>query len=53
MRSLRVVVDLHLAVYNMKVLGVVMETLEWVPFSLLSAYRIFRTADVRKVCAMF
>ena len=45
MRSLRIVVDLHVAVNNIKVLGVVVETLEWVPFPVLLGYQIFRTAD--------
>ena len=36
MLSHRIVVDLHVAVNSMKVLGVI-ETLEWVPFPLLSA----------------
>ena len=53
MRSLPIVIDLHVAVNNTKVVAVVMETLEWVPFPLLSGYQIFRIADCIKVSAMF
>ena len=42
--SLRTVVDLHVAVNTVKPLSTAMETLEWVPFALLSAYKIFSIA---------
>jgi hypothetical protein len=42
--SLRTVVDLHVAVNTIKPLSTALETLEWVPFALLSAYKIFSIA---------
>jgi hypothetical protein len=53
MLSLHIVVDLHVAVNSTQVLLVVVETLECVPFPLLSGYEIFRIADGIRLCAIF
>jgi len=37
------IVDLHVAVNSKKSLSDAMETQQWVPFALLSSYKIFRT----------
>lgn len=42
MRSLCIVVELHVAVNNIKTLRVAMVTQEWVPFGLLSSDIIYR-----------
>ena len=44
MRSVCIVVDLHVSVTSMKPFSVAMEKQQWVPFALLSSYKIFRTA---------
>lgn len=44
MHSLYIVVDLHVAVNNIKPLTVAMEMQEWVLFALLSSYKVFLTA---------
>ena len=36
--------DLHVAVNSTKAFSDAMETQQWVPFALLSSYKIFRTA---------
>ena len=36
--------DLHVAVNSKKSFNDAMETQQWVPFALLSSYKIFRTA---------
>jgi len=51
-------VDLHVAVNNMKLLTVALETKEWAPFAILLIYEIFPTAvnNIYKVissCEMF
>jgi hypothetical protein len=38
------IVDLHIAVNNVKPLGVTMEMQEWVLFALWSSYKVFLTA---------
>lgn len=38
------IVELHVAVNNIKPLSYAMETQEWIPFALLPSYKIFRTA---------
>jgi predicted metal-binding protein len=52
------IVDLHVAVNNMKLLTFAMETQEWAPFALLLIYKIFPTGvnntyKVRSSCEMF
>jgi hypothetical protein len=47
-RSLFIVLCVEVAVNNMKVFGVTMEMQQWVPFALLSNYKIFRTAANNK-----
>jgi hypothetical protein len=44
MRSPGIVVDLHVAVNNIKSVNVAMERQQWVPFTLLPSYKIVRTA---------
>ena len=45
MCSICIAVDLHVVVVNnIKLLSFAMETQEWVPFTLLPSYKIFRTA---------
>jgi hypothetical protein len=44
MRSLRTVVDLHVAVSDIQLLSVAMKSQEWIPFAPTSSYRIFRYA---------
>jgi hypothetical protein len=44
MCSLFVVVELYVPVNDIKKLNFAMEMQEWVPFALLSLYKIFRTA---------
>jgi hypothetical protein len=51
------IVDLHVAVNNMKLLTAAMEKQEWAPFALLLIYEIFPTAvnntyEVRSSCEM-
>ena len=43
-RSLCMVVDLHIAVNNIKTLSAAMETQQWVPLPLLSRHKTLRTA---------
>ena len=45
MRSLCIVVDIHVAVNNIKPSNVAKETQQLLPFTLLSSYKIFRTAS--------
>jgi hypothetical protein len=44
MRSLCIVVTLHVAVNSIKPFGIAMETHNCVPFAPLSSYKILRTA---------
>jgi len=44
MPSLCIVVDLHVAVNNIKPLSFAIETTEWDPFALLADYKIFPAA---------
>jgi hypothetical protein len=45
------IVDLHVALNNIKILGGVMQMQQWFPFSLLLSYKIFCTAvNIIKVC---
>jgi hypothetical protein len=41
---IHIVLDLHLAVNSMSVFSVATEMQQWVPFALLSSYKIFCTA---------
>jgi hypothetical protein len=38
------IVDIHVVVNNIKPVSIVVETQEWVPFALLSSYKIFCSA---------
>ena len=43
-RSLFIVVGVYVAVSNIKVFIIAMEMQQWLPFALLSKYKIFRAA---------
>jgi hypothetical protein len=51
MRSICIVVQLNLAVKNIKALSVAIEKQEWIPFAPLSSSKMFRIAVSHYECS--